>query len=279
MHSARFYWHRLRALACFYRRARTIYDVHSPYLADLIRNTIEDERTYFTFIQLDSLRRYWAQQHTLRVPVLDQGAGSRVSRAPERTAAQLVRHSAVSPASGRFLFRLAHWARPRYLLELGTNLGLSALYLHGADRRAQLITVEGNPAIARMAEHSFRLAGAAPTLQPHVGLFHEVLPQLLPQLPRIDLFFLDGDHRGVATLDYFTRCLASAHEDSIFIIGDIHWSPDMEAAWARIQQHESVRATVDVFHFGLVFFRPEFRHKEHWTLAPWWWKPWRMGFF
>jgi hypothetical protein len=40
----------------------------------------------------------------------------------------------------------------------------------------------------------------------------------------------------------------------------------MEQAWETIQKHPSVRCTIDLFFTGIVFFRQEFREKQHFTI-------------
>lgn len=273
-----YYSFRLQSLLSFYYRAQTRYDIHSPFLSEFVERVVEDRRSFFAFERAESLRRYWLEQ-TGRVPIVDLGAGSKVNTATERSIAELVRHSAIDAAAGRQLFRLACWRKPRYMVELGTNVGISTLYLHGADRRARLISVEGNPHLARMAAHGLKLARVSDQLQLRTGSFAELLPEICQELPRIDLLFLDGDHRGVTTRRYIEQCMPLLHDESTVVIGDIHWSPDMEAAWHDLKSHPRVRASVDLYHLGLLFFRPEIRHPEHRTIVPAAWKPWHMGFF
>ena len=51
----------------------------------------------------------------------------------------------------------------------------------------------------------------------------------------------------------------------------------MEAAWAEIKAHPRVRLSIDLYAFGVVFFRSENKVPEHFTLIPWLWKPWAVG--
>ncbi len=270
------YWHRLLSIARYYYRARTIYDAHSPFLYELLRATLEDNRSYFAFEQAESLRRYWSHQRT-QVPVIEAGAGSKVYRTSQVSARRLVRASALSPSAGRLLFRLAHLLKPRYLIELGTNVGVSTVYLHGANRSAELHTVEGNPPTAEMAHHSFRMAGTSEALHVHTGTFDHHLPKLLESLPRLDFLFLDGDHRHQPTVQYVRQSLPKLHGNSVVVIGDIHWSTDMEAAWRELQALPAVRLSVDLYELGLLFFRPEIKEPQHWTIIGKHWKPWRMA--
>ena len=40
----------------------------------------------------------------------------------------------------------------------------------------------------------------------------------------------------------------------------------MEEAWELIQKHPGVKMSIDIFSAGLVFFRTEFRVKQHFTI-------------
>ena len=85
-------------------------------------------------------------------------------------------------------------------------------------------------------------------------------------MEKINLAFIDGNHRKEPTLHYFSELLKKSTNDSIFIFDDIHWSSEMEEAWNLIQQHDSVTLTVDLFFIGLVFFSTDFKVKQHFTI-------------
>ena len=65
-------------------------------------------------------------------------------------------------------------------------------------------------------------------------------------------------------------CLQKAHNDSLFVFDDVHWSAEMEMAWAYIKAHPSVTVTIDLFAVGLVFFRKQ-QPKQNFVLRwPFW---------
>lgn len=89
--------------------------------------------------------------------------------------------------------------------------------------------------------------------------------QRTPEPQTFDLIYFDGNHQKEATLKYFHELLPLAHNDSVFIFDDIHWSPGMEEAWEEIKTHPQVRVSIDSFFWGIVFFRKE-QEKEHFIL-------------
>ncbi len=280
------YWlFRFFSFCRWYDGARTRYDLHAPFLAAFVESVLRDKRYFHAFGLVEQLRKYWVKQKG-KVPMLSLGAPSKVSRAGQRRIRDLVRKSAIPPSCGELLFKTALWTqakespqKPIFLLELGTNAGISTLYLHYANRKAQLHTIEGNPAVAALAQQTFQVARCFGSLQQHTGIFTEVLPRILPQIPHLDLLFIDGDHRYEGTLQYLRACLPKARENSVFIVADIHWSEDMEKAWAAAKTLEGVTASLDVYHFGLLFFRQGVSPQQHLAYIATKWKPWRVGFF
>lgn len=261
----------------YYWRARTCYDVHSPFVSALLAATLEDKRWFYAFENIAYLRQQLQRDRRV-IEMTDYGAGSFVSRSSHRKVSHLVRHSAVSPGAGQLLFRLALFLQPATILELGTSLGISALYLGSADRRARMLTLEGSPQPAGIAATILKEASIK-AAEVRIGPFSETLQPALKDLGKVDFFHLDGDHRRSATLDYFEQCLEYAHEESVFCFSDIYWSKEMMTAWEELKQHPRVTLSIDLFHYGLLFFRPQIREKQHFTLIASRCKPWRLGFW
>lgn len=261
----------------FYWRAQTQYDVHSPFVSAFLANTIEDRRWYYIFDEVTSLRETLSLNDD-PIKITDYGAGSQLGKKTTTKVCKVAKYSAISPISGRLLFRISKFIHPHRFLELGTSLGVSAIYQIAASPQAQMITMEGNPEIAAIARQNFQRVGLN-QIKVLEGPFRELLPKIIREQEPFDFFHFDGDHRYQPTLDYFEACLKVSHNNSVFCIGDIYWSPEMEKAWKALKKHPKVRLSIDLFHFGLLFLRSEQIEKEEFTLVSSRWKPWRMGFF
>lgn len=272
------YRHYLHAVWRYYYQARTRYDVHSPFLSPWVEAVLEDDREFYAFDEAEIIRQYWLHSGMSVDYSFDPGAGSRAGQGSQRQVKDMVKNSAVDQETGRRLFRMVNYHHPKTILELGTNLGLSSMYMQAACRSARLITIEGHPEVARFAAESFRRA-KRPAPEIRTGLFSEELPIVLSEADQLDFVFIDGDHRYEPTLQYVKLLMPRLHERSVLVIGDIHWSSGMEAAWAELRQHPRVTISVDLFHMGVLFFRSEPQEKEHFTLIPYRSKPWRVGFF
>lgn len=266
----------LRWLRYFWR-AKTIYDIHSPFVADLVNAVLEDNRNFYAFSEIEGLRRQLLASKKV-VQIEEYGAGSKVNANKIRTIGNIARYAALSPPAGRWLFRLAHFQKPLVILELGTSLGISTLYLATGAIKAKITTLEGCPDVAKQAQRNFAFLNKK-NIESKEGVFEKILPLILRNLQPIDLLFLDGDHRLEATLSYFDQCLPYAHAQSVFVIADIHWSEEMEKAWKQLQSHPRVSLSIDLFQLGLLFFRTENQHPEHYTLIERKYKIWRLGIF
>jgi spore coat polysaccharide biosynthesis predicted glycosyltransferase SpsG len=82
----------------------------------------------------------------------------------------------------------------------------------------------------------------------------------------IDLAVI-ADKKKEAVMASFERVLSDINNDTVCIIGNIHGTPEIEAAWQWILDHPKVTVTVDTYHTGLVFFRRE-QVKQHFTVRP-----------
>lgn len=62
-----------------------------------------------------------------------------------------------------------------------------------------------------------------------------MLPEVLGNLPKLDIVFFDANHTYEATINYFEQCLPKAHSKTVFIFDDIHWSEEMERSLEQNQ--------------------------------------------
>lgn len=265
----------IRQFLAFYRAADTKFRVHSPFVFELANAVLEDQRWFYAFSDVEAIRRKM-QQSKLVIGMVDYGASAPGGEAARRRLPirQIARRAASSSRQGQWLFRLVQWQKPQRILELGTSLGIGAMYLAAAARTATFFSLEGSPDCAHVAKANLELLGLNKQVTVKTGPFQENLPASLQALQTVDLVFFDGHHRADATLQYFEQCLPHVHAQTILVFDDVYWSPEMTAAWKKIQQHPQVTLTVDFFDLSLVFFNPDFKSRQHFKLLPSRCKPW-----
>lgn len=266
--------HLLQNFVRFYWNANTVQGIHSPFVYELTQAVLQDNRTFYAFPIIESLRGKLLKNKNL-LEIKDFGAGSKVFSSNSRSIAKIAQYGAISPYVGRLLFRLVNHFKPLIIVELGTSLGISTLYQASASLNAKVITLEGCPQTVEVARQNFNRTGMN-WINSINGQFDDVLPDLLPQLTKVDYAFIDGDHRASATQHYFELLLPYLHNDSFIVIADLYWSSEMSAAWKLLQEHPSVTLSVDFYYFGILFIRKEQTQKVHYRVVPQWWKLWSV---
>ncbi|MBL7725103.1 MAG: class I SAM-dependent methyltransferase [Chitinophagaceae bacterium] len=238
--------------------------MHSPFIFQFIIKILNDQKKYDSYETVENLRRQLLKDSRMFV-VEDFGAGSAFLRKHQRSIKSIARNAAKSKKYGQLLYRIVKYYQPKTILELGTSLGITTSYLSLAKPDAKLITMEGAREIASVARQNFDKLSIK-NIELIEGNFDLMLPGLLERTPVIDFAFIDGNHRQEPTERYFNQLLAKMHNESILVFDDIHWSREMEQVWKTIKDHPSVRCTVDLFFIGIVFFRDEFKGKQHFSI-------------
>ena len=199
------------------------------------------------------------------IEVEDFGAGSSAVPGRHKKLSDIARSSLKPKKFAQLLFRIAQYYKPQTIVELGSSLGITSAYLAASDKMLEVYTLEGSGNIASIAKENFNKLHLQ-NIKLIQGNFDDTLPELLSATEKVDLAFLDGNHRKQPTLNYFNQLLSKSGEATILIFDDIHWSGDMEEAWKEIQQHSSVTLTIDLFFIGLVFFKKDFKAKQHFVI-------------
>ena len=238
--------------------------VHSPFVFDFITSVLNNKQHYYAYDTVEAMReRLELNRNTITVE--DMGAGSVTSATKERSIGSIARSAAKPRKYGQLLFRMANRYRPNTIMELGTSLGITTGYLALGNMEANVITMEGSVAIAEKALENFRDMNLK-NVKLVQGNFDDTLSKVLAALERIDMAFVDGNHRKVPTLDYFRQLIRVMSPESVIVFDDIHWSREMEEAWEQIKQDSRVTLSIDLFFIGLVFFNPSFKVKQHFTI-------------
>jgi predicted O-methyltransferase YrrM len=252
--------HHVRAFLAYRKTAVSKHGVHSPFVFQLITKVFPNNRKEDISENIAEDWRTECRVNNSIIHVTDLGTGI----SGPRKIADIAARSAKSPKEGALLHRIVKHFKPKNILELGTSLGITTLHEATATNFERFITLEGCPEIAAIAKAAFQKNGLRVEIR--IGNFENTLRPALQDLKKVDYVFFDGNHREKPTLDYFEACLPFIHNDTLFIFDDIHWSEEMESAWETIKKHPQVRLTLDLFHFGLVFFRSEQKEKEHFIL-------------
>lgn len=251
--------HHLKSYLQFLWNSSNEHGVHSPFVFQLVTQCFYDKKKYAEYTVLQQHRQSLLENQST-IQVTDFGAGSRVFKSNNRQVSAIAKNAGISVKRARLLFRLVQYLQPEKILEIGTSLGLATTALANGSKTAHITSLEGCLETLQVAKHYC----LSPDTITFVNTeFTSYLPTLVSN--QYDLIYFDGNHSKEATLLYFDTLLSTITNTSVWIFDDIHWSTDMEEAWAIIQQHPQVTVTIDTYQWGLVFFRRE-QAKEHFTI-------------
>jgi predicted O-methyltransferase YrrM len=236
-------WHLLLA------KHRYGHGVHSPFAFEFINKVVFDHTSYSEYKSLQVLRNE-LKRSDIQLQVQEVGSGSTHFSGKSRKVSDLIHVSSVNRKNGKLLFRISRNYKPATIIELGTSIGLSSLYLAKGSPVSRVVTVEGNPELSQFAAELFKKCNTE-NITPIIGLFDEQLELLKQKYPVPQLVFIDGNHNVEATLRYY-RHFSEQMNSGILIFDDINWSRNMRKAWKEIRQDRSARATIDLFYMGIV---------------------------
>jgi len=243
--------------------AKSKHSAQSPFLYDFITKVVNQNSDDENCKNIESLRKELCKSEDT-IKITDFGAGSHVNNNKTRKVKDVAKNSAKNAKFGKLLYRIIQFYKPNNILELGTSLGISSLYLAKANQNSQVFTFEGCPETANIAEQNFKKLNAN-NINITLGNFNKTLNSKLEEIKTLDLAFIDGNHQEKPTIEYFEKCLKYSNNDTIFIFDDIHWSDGMENAWNYIKSHSKTTLTVDLFFVGIVFIKSELS-KENFTI-------------
>ncbi|MCU0401784.1 MAG: class I SAM-dependent methyltransferase [Algoriphagus sp.] len=184
-----------------------------------------------------------------RLAIQDFGAGSKRVNDQLRPVSKVTRYSTSSSKFATLYQYFCKLTPAEYVIELGTCVGISTRYLSKVTV-GNLWTIEGSEALWRVAQANPRPEKTKFVL----GEISYALPPIIKRLPRLDFALIDANHTYEGTMTSFHSCLEKINPKSILIIGDIHWSKEMECAWTEIKEHPAVKLTFDFFECGVLFF-------------------------
>jgi predicted O-methyltransferase YrrM len=235
--------------------------IHSPFVYDLVSRIFRNKIDPGIVSIVEGARRRMIAD-TRSINIHDLGSGSKLAGSTEKRVSDIARRSPVSPKYGALLSNMAAEFGKPFILELGTSLGISTMYMAASCKNSPVSTIEGSPEIASVARQNFKDAGLI-NITLLEGSFDEVLPQLAASGVKPGLVFIDGNHRREPVLRYFKEIAEMSDNSTVIIIDDINYSKEMAEAWEEIKLNEKVSVTIDIFRMGILFFREGINHNNY----------------
>lgn len=257
----------------WFKKAKTIDQLDSPILYNFYNQVVKPKLEGEIFADIERLRKKYLSDHQV-INIIDHGAGSSTSRSKQRSISSIASSAVSGPSKCQLLYKTCQQLKAQSILELGTSLGISALYMKQANQGGQLTTVEGDPKIGAMVKPSLEQKG----IRSLIGTFDEVLVTLSEEKHSYDLVYIDGGHRS----DILHKVMSLLHPltspKTILIIDDIYWSADMTQAWEQLKSSDAYNVAIDLWHFGILYHDEKAKESIEVKMSPID-RRWTFGFF
>ena len=222
--------------------------IHSPFIFDFINNVLLNSKKPPYFDENKQFEKSLKKVSQI-IKKEDHGAGSKFQKRTIVTVRHIVKNSTTTWKYRCLLAKIISYYKPEIVLELGTSLGLTTNILANSTPN-KVVTLEGCKEIINVAKENFSKWGNM-NISTKNDLFDNYLASFTST--QRTFVYIDGNHTFKATIEYVNILWNNLPDESIIVIGDIYWSPDMTKAWYEISKVSENKYTVDLFHLGIVF--------------------------
>ncbi|MCK5856881.1 MAG: class I SAM-dependent methyltransferase [Bacteroidales bacterium] len=240
--------------------AKSRHGIHSPFVYEFVEKYLYQEIESSIYQPIENIRVALLKDKR-QIEFEDFGAGSKKIRTAKPSVKNLAKNSLKPKKYAKLIAQLAQYIQAENIIELGTSLGTTTLYISALNPKAKIYTLEGSPELAKIAQKQFDKLNAR-NINLIVGNFDQKLPDLLNRIPKPDLYFIDGNHTYEATIRYFKLALKHSNGNTLFIFDDINWSDGMKKAWSEIKSHPQVSISMDFFYLGVVSINPNYSKED-----------------
>jgi len=147
---------------------------------------------------------------------------------------ELLKNLKISHKKVRILLKLIHYFKPKNNLEIANSLDVAVIKLAINSSNSCVTTIVNTP--TEISE--------------------------VTQNREFDCVYF---HKNQITLKTFNTCLKTINNNSFFIFNDIYGNSETIKNWSSIKKHPKVKVSLDLFYFGVIFFRKE-QAKEHFKI-------------
>lgn len=133
----------------------------------------------------------------------------------------------------RMIFRIIQDQQPSTMLEIGDRTGIDTHYMVNACPKATCKSITYSPGLKD----------------------DQSLKGVLSQMEKLDFVLFNAPAERQQRMNEFRNCLQKAHEGSLFVVKHIHQTPEQGFTWKLMRNHPEVRASIDLYSIGILFFR------------------------
>src|SRR6056297_847631 len=170
------------------------YGIHSPFVYNFHRNILNSSKEKTVLKDIKRIRKRLIKEQTF-LYTTDLGTGSKKAEHRWLSLTEAVRRMSIPHKYGKVLYRIIEYYSLKDILEIGTGVGVSTLYLAKGKKSKTVHTIEGDPQKANFAEQLFK-THKLENVQIWINHFDEVLYFVLKKMQHLpDFIFIDGNHQ------------------------------------------------------------------------------------
>lgn len=227
--------------------AKTRHGTHSPFVYKLADEVIYDFSSKKVYEEIEAQRKKLLNDDKTAIWIGKQA-----------------KSNLKSPRLLQLVFRLVNYHQPKQIIEIGTGFGLTTTYLAKASPDAKVLSLTGTTEMPTLTEQDLTI-NRLNNVTLVTGGLEQTFKTIVEKTDTLDLVYVGGRNTKDFSLSIFNLCLAKANEHTILIFDQIYWNKEMQSAWQNIKKHPQVTITIDLFWFGMVYFRKG-QAKEHFKL-------------
>jgi len=135
----------------------------------------------------------------------------------------------------RMIFRIVQDLQPHTMLEIGYRTGIETQYMVHACPKATCKSISYAP--NKVDAKTLKLA--------------------LSEMEKLDFVLFNAPAERSERMNEFRLCLQKMHEGSLIVVNHIHKTPELAFTWKLMRNHPEVRASIDLFSIGILFFKSD----------------------
>ncbi len=257
--------HQIQSFLRYRMKAKGLHALHSPFVFDFASKVLHDKTDFPEYKLLDD------GQKALLADFMDYANSDLYAKTldgkPCRDASQieeLKEQGKQALGQQKLLFRISNYLRPNNILDIGTINGLNTFALGLGNPQAKIVGMTNCAASAEIVEKNLHLAGRT-EFQIKIQDFDDVLEASIFEFNSFDLIFFSKNNSHAFILEIVEQYIDKLNDNSLVIFEAIYRSKEMTKAWKQIKNHPKVSLSMDLYHFGLIFFKSGII-KQHFVL-------------
>ena len=238
----------------FKSKNRKGFGIHSPYVYYLMTMVIENKHPYYRFSQVEALRKILKKSSKKLLISKDGDDGQE-----EGLLSSLVGKNTFSPSYDQLLFRLSKFFHPQTIVEFGSSIGISTIYLATPDSRTKVYAGEKEKSEAELLKMNLKKTGVE-----NVQVYEDYKKQLENVTEgEIGLVCFGRKCKSEEIENLYSEVENKLVTTSVVIISDIHKDKEKEKVWNKIRESANVRVDLDLFFYGILIYNNDLQRETY----------------